>query len=83
MAGDNRFAKGYHLDGGANFGVWAYHMKNLLQKDGRFHYCLIPPSKPMGEEEQLAHQQVISIINNNAKSNAFKLLRHYMNVGAD
>ena len=54
-------------------------MKNMLQKDGRFHYSLTPPSKPMSEEERMAHQQVMSIINNNTKKNALKLLQRYRN----
>lgn len=77
MAGDNGLPETYHLDGGGNFGVWAYRIKNLLQKDGRFHYCITPPSKIMGEEEKMARQQVLSIINSNAKNNALKLLRRY------
>lgn len=77
MAGDSALPESYHLDGGGNFGVWAYRMKNLLQKDGRFHYCLTPPSKIMSEEEKMARQQVMSIINNNAKNSALKLLRRY------
>ena len=52
-------------------------MKNLLQKDGRFHYCLTPASEVMGEEERMALQQVLSVINSNAKNNALKLLRRY------
>ena len=77
MAGDNGLPETYHLDGGNNFGVWSYRMKNLLLKDGRFHYCLTPPSKIMGEEEKTTRQQVMSIINSNAKNNALKLLRRY------
>ena len=77
MAGDSGLPESYHLNGGGNFGVWAYQMKNLLQKDGRFHYCLTPPSKIMSEEEKMARQQVISIINSNVKNNALKLLRRY------
>jgi hypothetical protein len=77
MAGDSGLPETYHLEGGNNFGVWAYRMKNLLQKDGRFHYCLTPPSKVMGAEEKGARQQVMSIINSNAKNNALKLLRRY------
>ena len=75
MVGNNELPKGYHLDGGAKFGVWAYRMKNLLHKDGQFHYCLKPSCKPMGEEDRMARQQVMSIINNNAKNNALKFLR--------
>ena len=33
----------------------------------------------MDEEEKAAHQQVLSIINSNAKNNALKLLRRYTN----
>ena len=47
MAGDNSLPESYHLDGGGSYGVWSYRMKNLLQRDGRFHYCLIPPSAVM------------------------------------
>lgn len=36
MTGDSGLPETYHLEGGNNFGVWAYRMKNLLQKDGRF-----------------------------------------------
>jgi hypothetical protein len=77
MAGDSGLPETYHLEGGSNYGVWAYRMKNHLQKDGRYHYCLTPPSKIMGEEEKAARQQVMSIINSNAKNNALKLLRRY------
>ena len=77
MAGDSGLPESYHLDGERNFGVWAYRMKNLLQIDGRFHYCLTPPNKIMGEEEKMARQQVMSIINNNATYNTLSLLRRY------
>lgn len=77
MVADNGLPEAYHLEGGSNFGVWAYMTNNLLQKDGRFHYCLTPLSKIMSEEENTARQQVMSIINNNAKSSALKLLRRY------
>ena len=77
MTGDSALPESYHLDGGGSFGVWSYRMKSLLQKDGRFHYCLTPPSKDMNDEERLARQQVMSIINSNAKNNALKLLRRY------
>ena len=77
MVGDSILPEIYHLEGGGNFGVWAYRMKNMLLKDGRFHYCLTPPSKVMSEAERVARQQVLSIINSNAKNNALKLLRRY------
>ena len=77
MAGDNGLPESYHLDGGGSYGVWAYRMKNLLQRDGRFHYCLTPPSAIMSEEERMARLHVMSIINSNAKNTALKLLRHY------
>lgn len=77
MAGDVSLPETYHLEGGPNFGVWSYRMKNLLQKDGCFRYCITPPSKTMGEEEKIARQQVLSIINSNAKNNALRLLRRY------
>jgi hypothetical protein len=76
MAKDNGFPKSYHCNGRAKFGVWTYRVKNLPRKDDGFHYCLTPPSKPMSEEEQIPRQQVMSIINNNAKYNAFKVLHH-------
>lgn len=77
MAGDSGLPESYHIDGGENFGVWAYRTKTLLQKDGRFHYCITPPSKIMGEEEKMARQQILSVINSNAKNNTLKLLRRY------
>jgi hypothetical protein len=77
MTGDSSLPETYHLDGGGSFEVWAFRMKSLLQKDGRFHYCLTPPSKIMGEEEKAARQQVMSIINNNVKNSALPLLRRY------
>lgn len=77
MAIDSGLPETYHLEGASNFGVWAYRMKNLLQKDGRFRYCITPPSKIMGEEERTARQQVMNIINSNAKNSALKLLRRY------
>lgn len=56
MTGDNGLPESYHLDGGNNFRVWTYMMKNLLQKNGRFHDCLTPPNKNMSEEEKMARQ---------------------------
>ena len=77
MAGNSEFPENYHLEGGANYGVWSYWMKNLLLKSGRFQYCLTTSSKVIGDEERMARQQVMGIINSNAKNNALKLLRHY------
>lgn len=77
MVGDGGLPEAYHLEGGNNFGVWAYRMKNLLLKDERFWYCLNAPPKIMSEEEKTARQQVLSIINSNAKNNALKILRRY------
>ena len=77
MTGDSNLPETYHLESGTNFGVWAYRMKNLLQKDGRFRYCLTPPTKSMSDEEKMARLQVMSIINSNAKNNALKILRRY------
>ena len=77
MTGDTSLPKNYHLEGGANYGVWAYQIKNLLLKYGRFHYCITAPSKTMSEEEKTARQQVLSIINSNAKNNALNILRRY------
>ena len=77
MAGDSSLPESYHLDGGGNFGMWAYRMKSLLQKDRRFHYCTTPPRKDMSEEERLARQQVMSVISSNVKNSALKLLRRY------
>ena len=77
MTGDSSLPETYHLDGGGSFGVWAFRMKSLLQKDGRFHYCITPKSKIMGEEEKAARQQVMSIINCNVKNSALPLLQRY------
>ena len=77
MTGDTSLPENYHLEGGANYGVWAYRIKNLLLKYGRFHYCITAPSKTMSEEEKTARQQVLSIINSNAKNNALNILRRY------
>ena len=77
MTGDNGLPESYHLEGGGNYGIWAYRIKNLLQKDGRFRYCITAPSDPLGEEERIARQQVLSIINSNAKNNALRLLHRY------
>lgn len=77
MSGENGIYEGYHLNGCASFGMWAYRMKNLFEKDGWFHYCLTPPSKPLNKEEQIAQPPVMSIINSNVKNNALKLLRRY------
>ena len=77
MAGDVGLPEAYHLEGRGNFGVWSYRIKNLLQKDGRFHYCITPPSKIMGGEDRTVIQQVLSIINSNAKNNALRLLQRY------
>ena len=77
MAGDNGLPETYHLEGGGNFGIGAYRMKNLLQKDGRFSYCITPPSEPMSKQEKIGRQQVLSIINSNAKNSALSLLRRY------
>lgn len=33
MARDKGLSESYHLHTGLDFGMWAYHMKNMLQKD--------------------------------------------------
>ena len=77
MAGDSLLPEIYHLDGGVTYGIWAHRMKNMLIKDGKFHYCLNAKSKVMSEEEKTARQHVLSILNCNAKNNALRLLRRY------
>ena len=78
MAGDNNLPEAYHLEGSGNYGVWSYRMKNLLQRDGRFKYCTTPAPKNMSDEERMARQQVMSLINNSAKNNALRILRRYI-----
>jgi hypothetical protein len=29
----------YHLTGMENYGIWAWRMKNVLERDGLFVYC--------------------------------------------
>ena len=77
MTGDSSLPESYHLDGGGNFAIWAFRMKGLLQKLGRFHYCTTAPSEIMGDEEKIARQLVMSIISSNAKNSALPLLRRY------
>ena len=78
VAGDNSLPEAYHLEGSGNYGVWSYLMKNLLQRDGRFKYCTTLAPEIMSDEERMARQQVMSLINSSAKNNALRILRRYI-----
>ena len=67
----------YHLEGFQNYGVWAYRMKHMLQRDGLYIYCVTPPSTVMLDAERLGRESALTAINNNAKNAALRLLKRY------
>ena len=68
----------YHLVGLENYGVWAFRMKNVLQRDGLYEYCITAPSQTMSENKKKGRQLALSVINGSIKGNvAIKLLKRY------
>jgi hypothetical protein len=53
-------------------------MKNFLQRDGLYKYCIIAPSQAMTVNERNGRQLALSAINGSIKRNvAIKLLKRY------
>ena len=68
----------YHLMGLENYGAWSFRMKNVLQRDGLYEYCINTPSQVMMENEKKGRQLALSAINASVKGNvAIKLLKRY------
>ena len=68
----------YHLVELENYGAWAFRMKNVLQGDGLYEYCITAPSQVMSENEKKRRQLVLSAINGSIQGNvAIKLLKRY------
>ena len=42
----------YHLIGLEYNGAWAFRMKNVLQRDGLYEYCITAPSQIMTDNEK-------------------------------
>jgi transposase InsO family protein len=68
----------YHLTGIDNYGSWAFRMKNILQRDGLYDFCITPPSNPVTDAERKGRQATMSAINSSVKGGvALKLLKRY------
>jgi hypothetical protein len=68
----------YHLTGIDNYGSWAFRMKNILQRDGLYDFCITPPNNPVTEAERKGRQAAMSAINSSVKGGvALKLLKRY------
>ena len=68
----------YHLVGLENSSAWAFRMKNVLQRDGLYEYCITTPSQVMSDNEKKRRQLALSAINGSVKGNvAIKLLKRY------
>ena len=68
----------YHLVGLENYGAWAFRMKNVLQRDSLYEYCITAPSQVMSENEKKGRKLALSAINKSVKGTvAIKLLKKY------
>jgi hypothetical protein len=68
----------YHLVGLDNYGTWAFRMKNVLQREGLYEYCITAPSQVVTDAERKRRQLALSAINGSVKGNvAIKLLKRY------
>jgi hypothetical protein len=53
-------------------------MKNILQRDGLYNFCITPPSSPLTEAEWKGRQAAMSAINSSVKGGvALKLFKPY------
>jgi hypothetical protein len=48
----------YHLVSLENYGTWAFRMKNVLQRDGLYEYCITAPSQVVSENERDSQEDV-------------------------
>jgi hypothetical protein len=70
--------KAYHLVGLENYGSWAFRMKNILQRDGLYDFCINTHNNPMPDPERKWRHVAMSAINNSVKGGvALKLLKRY------
>jgi hypothetical protein len=68
----------YHLTGIENYGSWTFRMKNILQRDGLFDFCVTARTNPTPELERKGRQAAMSAINSSVKGGvALKLLKRY------
>jgi hypothetical protein len=77
MGGDLTIPLEYHLEGPTNYGVWAFRIQHLLQRDGNFVFCTTPPPMIIDNDEREARSRVMSILISNVKGNALKFLKRY------
>ena len=55
-------------------------MKNLLKRDGLFTWCLQAPSTFSIAGEEKGRKLVLSLLTSNAKGNALRLMRRFMDL---
>ena len=68
----------YHLVGLENYSAWAFRMKNVLQRNGLYEYCITVLSQVMAANEKKGRQLALSTINGSVKGTvAIKLLKRY------
>jgi hypothetical protein len=60
-----------------NYGIWAWRMKSVLERDGLFVYCTTPARENMTEVEKRGRTQALSVLNGSAKNTAYKLMKRY------
>lgn len=70
-------SKFYHLKRVNNYAIWMYCMKHMMQREGLFEYCTIPPSTIILESTRTKRESALVAINNNAKNTILKLLKRY------
>ena len=69
----------YHLTGIEIYGTWAFRIKNILQRDDLFDFCIIAPTNPLLEQEKKSRQATMSAFNNSVKGGiALKLFKCYL-----
>jgi hypothetical protein len=75
-ANDTFIHESYHLNGHSNYGIWAYQMKHVLERNNMFTYCITLSSGMMTMREVVGRKQTMSAFNSNAKNIRRKLMKH-------
>ena len=60
-----------------NYGIWAWRMKSVLERDELFVHCTKPTSSTMSDVEKRGRVQAMSALNGSSKNTVYKLMKRY------
>jgi hypothetical protein len=74
-SGEVTLPEAYHLTSMDNYGLWLYRMSNILKRENLIIWYTTPAQTPILDMETRRREQVLSIINSNAKGTALRLMK--------